>query len=86
MRGGGKTDAGRVVMEVTQETGPCVFAFLRDRVGTDDISAFQPDTGVLRTAHSGIVSAVSQTKLTAATYQTPEQLGVFCLSPQKGIV
>jgi hypothetical protein len=40
---GGRTDAGRVVMELSQESGPRVFAFMLDRDGRQELGALQPN-------------------------------------------
>lgn len=57
---GGRTDSGRVVIELTHEYGPSVFAFLLDSEGVKDLGYFQPDTTLLRDALSGVAKALVQ--------------------------
>lgn len=57
---GGRTNAGRVVLELSQESGPRVFAFLLDKSGVHDLSLMQPDTKLLRDALENIGTALAQ--------------------------
>lgn len=55
---GGKTDAGRIVVDLSQESGQRVFAFELDRTGTRDLSLFAPDRDVQRSALEGVLKAL----------------------------
>lgn len=57
---GGRTDAGRIVLELTQESGPRVFAFQLDRGVVKDLGTFQPDNSLLAEAIGGVVKALEQ--------------------------
>lgn len=69
IRTGGKSEAGRVVLSVTQEAGPRIFAFRLDLQGTNDISSFAPDSKLLRDALAGVVTAANGPQTT--TGETP---------------
>lgn len=56
--GGGRTNAGRVVIEFTKGTGPCVFAFGLDRDGRSDLSAFRPNMDLLSDAMDRVGQAI----------------------------
>lgn len=56
---GGKTDAGRVILELNQENGPVVFAFMLDREGRQDLSNLHPNLGLLKKATSGVGKALT---------------------------
>jgi hypothetical protein len=75
VRAGGRTDAGRVVMEVTQDSGPRLFAFLLEREGDEDLAAFRADTSLLREALAGIREAVACRPQSVTTALPPGQLG-----------
>lgn len=68
---GGRTHAGRVVVEVTKDAGPRVFAFLLDRDGRHDLSVFQPNANLLNAAMSGVGKAIAQAEET----KVPDVLG-----------
>jgi hypothetical protein len=55
---GGRTDAGRVVLELTHQSGPCVFAFLLDRDGSKDLGLFKPNEKLFNEAMKGVVLAL----------------------------
>jgi len=57
---GGRTDAGRVVLELSHEAGPRVFAFLLDKSGVHDLSLIQSDTNILRDALANVGAALVQ--------------------------
>lgn len=57
---GGKTDAGRIVLELSQEAGQRVFAFKLDRTVTNDLSLFIPDSSLQRSALAAIPEALQQ--------------------------
>lgn len=57
---GGRTNAGRIVVEIDQDFGQRVFAFLLDRSGARDLSTFSVPDGLLASALAGIPSALSQ--------------------------
>lgn len=57
---GGKTDAGRIVVELSQESGQRVFAFELDRTGTQDLSLYMPNRDVQRSALEGVLEALQQ--------------------------
>lgn len=61
---GGRTDSGRIVLEISQETGPRVFAFLLDREGRHDLGALQPNTNILLSAMSGVGKAIKHEEKT----------------------
>ena len=63
---GGRTDAGRIVLELSQETGPRVFAFLLDKSGAQDLSQMKPDANLLRDALANIGAALAQPEAPAA--------------------
>lgn len=71
VRPSGRTDAGRVVMEVTQRTGPCVFAFLLDRSGNQDLAGIHPDPGMVASVYNYIGEATA--KLVSPTQSTPPE-------------
>ncbi len=73
MRGteGGRTDAGRIVVDVLKKEGPQVFAFLLDKSGLHEIGQFKSDVELANDAYAGLVKAI-------ATKEPPkavEQLG-----------
>lgn len=55
---GGKTDSGRIVLDISQAEGQRVFAFLLDRKGVRDLAAFQPNTDLLKEALDGVAKAL----------------------------
>lgn len=57
---GGRTDAGRIILELTQENGSRVFAFMLDREGIKDLGTYQPNATLLNEAISGVVKALEQ--------------------------
>jgi hypothetical protein len=63
---GGRTHAGRIVVEITQEIGQRVFAFLLDRSGSRDLAAFAAPADLLGTALVGIPLALAQTEVQVA--------------------
>lgn len=68
---GGRTESGRIVIELTQETGPRVFAFLLDRIGGQDLAVFHSDLVLLQEASKGVSAALSQ----AEDAKTLERIG-----------
>lgn len=56
---GGRTDAGRVVVETTQDVGQRFFAFLLDRSGNRDLSIYKPPVQLLENALSGVAAALA---------------------------
>jgi hypothetical protein len=62
---GGRTNAGRVVVEIGQDFGKRVFAFLLDRSGARDLSTLSMPEGLLESALAGIPLALSQHEATA---------------------
>lgn len=64
---GGKTDSGRIVLEISQAAGQRVFAFLLDRKGVRDLATFQPNAELLKGALDGVATALV----------TPEPTGVL---------
>jgi hypothetical protein len=75
VRSGGRTDAGRVVMDVMQGEGPGVFAFALDRSGTRDVGEFKPDLDLLKSASANVAMAVSQNEKANVSNRAPDQLG-----------
>jgi hypothetical protein len=71
-RPGGQTDAGRVVMEVSQRAGPCVFAFALDASGNQDLADIQPPPGLLNSVYSRVGEAAAKTRTATLTPQAPE--------------
>lgn len=57
---GGRTNAGRIVIEIGQDFGQRLFAFLLDRSGARDLSTFTRPAGLLESSLAGIPSALSQ--------------------------
>lgn len=57
--GGGRTDAGRIIVEMSQDTGPRVFAFRLDRTGSRDVSAFISPVQLLNAALGGVSKALA---------------------------
>lgn len=57
--GGGHTDSGRVVLELTQAEGPRVFAFMLDVEGRKDLSELQPNQELLKKALNGVGPALT---------------------------
>lgn len=62
---GGRTNAGRIVLEISNDIGPRVFAFLLDRTGVKEIDGFEPAVELLRGALSTLAAALA--------YEPPEQ-------------
>ncbi len=75
IRAGGKSDAGRVVLSVTQELGPRIFAFALDRQGSQDIAAFEPNSTLLRSALDGAFTASKNAHSSDQNLTTHEQIG-----------
>jgi hypothetical protein len=85
-RPGGLTDAGRVVMEITQRAGPCVFAFALDRSGSQHLGDIQSPPGLLNSVYSHIGEAAAKTLAPAPTTQAPEHLAnEIMLDPSEAI-
>lgn len=59
---GGKTNAGRIVVELSQEQGQRVFAFLLDRTGDQNLISFTPALDDQRSALDGVLEALRQTE------------------------
>ncbi len=74
-RPGGRTDAGRVVVEVTQRAGPCAFAFALDRSGNQHLSNIPPPQRLLDSVYDHIVEAAATAPVIAPTNQAPQHLG-----------
>jgi hypothetical protein len=74
-RPGGRTDAGRVVIEITQPAGPCAYAFALDRSGTQDLSQIPANPALLTSVYSHIDEAATKTASTPFTGPLPEHLG-----------
>lgn len=68
---GGRINAGRIVLEMTQEAGPRVFAYHLDSDGGRDISTFHPNANLLLAAMSGVGKAIAQSEEAKA----PDTLG-----------
>lgn len=68
---GGRTDAGRVVLDVLKEHGFHVFAFCLDRTGKRDVGAFEPDLKVAQDAQRNVAEALA----VADPMERPEHLG-----------
>lgn len=60
---GGRTNAGRIVLEITHDFGQRVFAFLLDRSGTRDLAAFRAPPNLLKDALGGIGTALAQPEI-----------------------
>ena len=73
-RPGGQTDAGRVVMEITQKAGPCAFAFALDCSGNQHLGDIQSPLGLLNSVYSHIGEAAAKTLAAGPTAQAPEHL------------
>ncbi len=56
---GGKTNAGRIILEHTQSTGLRVFAFLLDRDGVRDLSSILPPRELMQAAIEHIPAALA---------------------------
>jgi hypothetical protein len=67
---GGRTQAGRIVLELSQDVGQRVFAFLLDRSGSRDLGIFEPSAKDLQEALDGVAAAL------AAPEQVPEATGL----------
>lgn len=68
---GGRTDAGRIVVEMSQDSGQRIFAFLLDRSGANDLSIYLPDTQLQKDALNGVSEALVQSEPVSA----PGELG-----------
>lgn len=64
--GGGRTDSGRIVIDIGLDFGQRLFAFMLDRSGARDIGTFSLPDGLLKSALAGIPSALSQKETAAA--------------------
>lgn len=62
---GGRTEAGRIVLETSQDVGPRVFAYYLDQEGERDINAskFEPDRQLFESALDGVPLALTQKEL-----------------------
>ncbi|MGF6570851.1 hypothetical protein ABH945_002962 [Paraburkholderia sp. GAS333] len=56
---GGRTNSGRIVLELSQDEGQRVFAFLLDRTGTKDLAVYNPRIELHTEALSGIAGAIA---------------------------
>lgn len=56
---GGKTNAGRIILELTYDVGHRVFAFHLDRLGTRDLSVFQSPSEVQSEALKNLGAALA---------------------------
>lgn len=56
---GGRTDAGRVVVETSVDIGQRLFAFLLDRTGNRDLALYRPPVHLLADALSGVSTALA---------------------------
>jgi len=68
---GGQTEAGRLLVEITKDHGPRVFAFHLDQHSEHDIGAFRPNYALMTAALSGLSAALSHREAT----RPPDQLG-----------
>lgn len=68
---GGKTDAGRIALEVSQDSGQRVFAFALDHSGTKDLSQFDIPGKLLSDALASVGEAIA----TPDSQSAPESLG-----------
>jgi hypothetical protein len=55
---GGRTQAGRIVLDISRPSGYRIFAFLLDRFRVLDLNAFDPPQGLLEAALKGIAAAL----------------------------
>lgn len=58
LRGAGRTNAGRIIVELSQDSGPRIFAFLLDQTGAKDVSAFKMPSDLLSSALDGVSQAI----------------------------
>ncbi len=56
---GGRTDAGRIVVETSIDVGQRLFAFLLDRSGIQDLALYKPPMHLLSNALSGVAAALA---------------------------
>ena len=56
---GGKTNAGRVIVEFTHEVGPRVYAFGIDRSGAQDLTLLHPNYEAFKSALAGVSSTLA---------------------------
>ena len=68
---GGRTESGRVVVDVINDRGLHVYAYFLDQTGKRDIESYAPDMGVLRELAGKIRTAVDLPEAPLP----PEQLG-----------
>lgn len=68
---GGRTEVGRVILELTHDGGQRVFAFQLDRTGARDLSTFQPPVELQNEALKNLGAALSATAAPA----TPDSIG-----------
>lgn len=57
---GGRTNAGRIVLDLSQDSGQRVFAFLLDTSGVKDLSIFTPPMAILSDALTGVALALTE--------------------------
>jgi len=57
---GGRTQTGRILIEVTKAEGPRAFAFLLDRTGTHDLADTVPESRLLADANASLPAAVAR--------------------------
>jgi hypothetical protein len=56
---GGRTEAGRIILETSQDVGPRVFAYYLDQENDLDINDFEPDRVLFREAMNGVPKALT---------------------------
>ena len=56
---GGRTNSGRIVLELSQDEGQRVFAFLLDRTGNKDLAVYTPRTELHAEALAGVAAAIA---------------------------
>ncbi len=64
---GGRTNAGRIVLELSQGSGQRVFAFHLDRSGSRDLSIFAPNTSLVTEALKNVGTAIAAPEAAAPT-------------------
>ncbi len=63
---GGKTNAGRVIVEFTSEVGPRVYAFGIDKSGAQDLTLLHPNYEIFKSALAGVIRALAALDAEAA--------------------
>lgn len=80
---GGRTNAGRIILELTHDRGQRIFAFHLDRVGAHDLSRFDPPHEILEEALESLGAALAASETQAANGSIGRQVALDNSLPGK---